>query len=96
MYLTCCVDVPRRDVPALHDMIERALDITYRTFTKHIPIREIAELFPCSIYAWGPGHPGELRLKDDWAVRFCRSKYKGINVYYIRHSSIEYIFREQA
>jgi hypothetical protein len=89
-FATSCVGVPQSRVPALHDMIDRAREITYRTFTKHVDPDELKELFP--FYTWGPGRQEGLRLSDDWAVSFHRSKFEGRKCVYIRHSAIEYIF----
>ena len=86
-YLTNCVNVPRRDVEALHDMIDRAREVTWRTLTRHVPVAEIRDHFPGYEYN-GRG----LHIKDDWAVSFNKSKYKGKPCYYIRWSAIEYIF----
>jgi len=36
-----------------------------------------------------------FHIKDDWAVSFCKSKYKGKPCYYIVHSGIEYIFLKE-
>lgn len=82
-----CVGVPRKDVPALEDMIDRAITITPRTFRKNAGSDNYQELeqllgYPC----------GDLRLANDYTVSFHRSQYKKRRVYYVRHSSIEYVF----
>lgn len=85
-YAFNCVSPP--NVDDLVDMVDNAIDITYRTFIKHVDWRELARIF--DYYEWANGKG--LRLKDDWAVTFHRSKYGKHRVYYVCHSSIEYIF----
>ena len=98
-YIGCCVDWngrPRKEIDALIDMQDNGIQITYRTFCKHVPISEVLEIgiYPFTEYYWKPGKTRELRLKDDWSVGFYRSKYRGKRVYYMKHSAIEYIFRK--
>lgn len=89
-YLKCCVDFKRSEVPNLDKMIDEASNITYKTFIKHVGRKKTSLLFP--FYNWGRKKEGTIKLKDDWAVSFHKSKLKGVLVYYIRHSAIEYIF----
>ena len=85
-FLTSCV---HGDVDALEAMIDRARQITWPTFRHRVPLGEIEELFPTYSYR-GVG----LHIKDDWAVSFWKSKYKGQLCYYLEHSCIEYIWTE--
>ena len=82
-----------KDREALSDMVDNYRDVSYRTLIRHVPVALLAELFPHC--AWGPGQPSELRLKDDWSVRFCRSTIWGKRCYYVRWSAIEFIFMEE-
>lgn len=98
-YIGCCVDWNYKSLAekdALFRMVDIARDITYQTFIKHVPVSEIlsVNIYPFNDYYWKPGKSVELRLKDDFAVSFHSSWYMGKRVYYMRHSSIEYIFRE--
>lgn len=77
-------------VPALRRMIDNGRSVTYRTLLKHVPVDELARLFPD--YEWRPGIKNELRLKDDWAVEFSRSHWRGERCYYVRWSGIEFVF----
>lgn len=86
-YETCCVNSTAQHI---HAMVDRAREVTLNTLLRHVPTAIIAAVFPS--YAWGPGKPGELRLKDDWHVSYYRSIYRNRPCYYIRHSAIEYIF----
>ena len=74
----------------IDDMIDQARDITYKTFISHIEKGELSDLFP--FYVWGPGRAKGLRLKNDCAVSYYKSKYEGQECVYINHSAIEYIF----
>ncbi len=86
-YHTCCVN---STAELIGEMVDNAIEISYRTFIKHVPIEEIKELFPYYDFHG----KGGLNLKHDWAVSFHRSKYRGRRCYYMRHSSIEYIWIE--
>ena len=80
-YFTNCTE-RRVRASSLIDMQDRAIEITWRTLTKHVSRKEIDDIF------------GELYppLKDDYAVSFHRSKLNDKRCYYINHSAIEYIF----
>ena len=41
---------------------------------------------------YATGNQTGLRLVDDYAVHFYRSRYNGVPCYYIDHSSIEHIW----
>ena len=73
----------------IHAMVDRAREITYQTFVRYVDLEEL-KLF--NGYTWGPGRQEGLRLKDDWAVRYYRSRYNGRKCVYMDHSRIEYIF----
>lgn len=87
-----CVDLQQSDVPDLHAMVERARSITFDTFARHVDYQALAEQMG---YATGRGHLGELRLGDDRAVGFFSSTWRGVPVYYMVHSAIEFVFRIQ-
>ncbi|MBK6942466.1 MAG: hypothetical protein IPH13_20005, partial [Planctomycetes bacterium] len=38
------------------------------------------------------GYGDDLRIEDDWAVRFARAEYLGVPCYYMSHSAIEYVW----
>lgn len=73
----------------INDMVDQAREVTYATLARHVGADQLRFTFP--FYAWGPGTPG-LRMKNDWAVSYYRSKYRGRLCYYVQHSAIEYIF----
>ena len=81
------VSVPMKDVGELHAMIDNALMITFGTFARHCNWRAVAQQLG---YQVGPGK--DLHMRDDYAIRFYRSKWKGKRCYYIRWSAIEYVF----
>ena len=94
-YLTNCVNCG--DGNAINAMTEQARQITWKTFLRHVPIQEVRNLFIDYSYRGeylaSDGQPTiGFHLKDDWAVSFWLSKYKGQRCYYICHSGIEYIF----
>ena len=71
------------------DMIEHARPVTLRTLRKHcVGLRDWERDMG---YAVGAGKKG-LRLKNDWAVSFHKSRYDGRPCYFIDHSRIERIW----
>ena len=75
----------------INNMIDQAKEITYKTFLTHFENNvELSDLFP--YYAWGHGRIDGLRLKNDWAVSYHKSKYEGKECVYMTHSAIEYVF----
>ena len=86
-YYTSCVNAKADDI---YDMLDHAKEITYRTLLKHVGAKELQTVF--SDYDWGPKKQWGLRLKDDWAVSFRKSVYRGRACVFVCHSAIEYIF----
>ena len=83
-YLTNCIN---STAELINDMVDEAIEITWRTFRDRVYLAELKELFPH--YDWtGQG----LHIKDDYAVSFHRSTYAGVRCYYVQHSAIEYVF----
>jgi hypothetical protein len=73
-------------------MQDDAVSVTYNTIRKHcLGFDEWAKDMGYDIGC----QRGGLRLSQDWAVSFHRSKYRGKPCYYIRHSSIEYIWTKE-
>lgn len=87
-YFTNCVGLSGSDVDELHKMKDDSIEITWRTFSKHVNPDDVFEIFP-------DYKSGELKIDDDYAVGFYRSKFKGKRCYFLRHSSIEYIWIER-
>ena len=85
VYYRSCIEF-EKDVDDLHEMIENNLEITYNTFIKYVPFKELFKMFPQYLLRGG------LHIKDDYAVSFHRSKIKNVKCYYVRHSMIEYIW----
>lgn len=86
-YYKSCVLHSGKEVDLLLDMIRNAREITFRTFCRHCDWKNCAIMLNYAI-----GSERGLHLKDDYHVSFHTSRYNGIRCYYIRHSSIEYIF----
>lgn len=86
-YLRCCVDFSQHEVEQLIQMIDDAINITYKTFFRHVNWREVSGMFE---YELRPENG--LTLKNDFHVSYHRSKINGTRCYYVRHSAIEYIF----
>lgn len=94
-YITNCVNANGDDI---NEMKDNAIEVTWQTFIKHVSWQSIQEVF--SYYSYRGEHlnpqTGEqtcgFHIKDDYAVSFHKSKYKGKLCYYIYHSGIEYIW----
>ena len=84
-YQTSCVN---STAEAIHAMVDAARDITLATLRRHCA--DLDEWARGMTYAIGAERG--LHLKDDWAVSYHKSTYKGRPCYYIRHSCIEYIW----
>jgi hypothetical protein len=95
-YYTNCVNWPRADVfreGGLSDMIDNAIDISRRTFLKHVDRGRLEALEMMLGYE---NHPRRgLTMAGDYHVSYHRSKLHGKRVYYFRHSAIEYVFTER-
>jgi len=91
-YLINCVSC--KDVEALHEMIDNSREITWKTFKKYVKPPHVEEIFPDYSYRGERDKPGacDFHIKDDYAVSFHKSKFKGQPCVYIVHSAIEYIF----
>ena len=85
-YLTCCV---HSDAQSIHDMVDRARQVSLRTFRKH-----------CESFEWEQGmgylRRGGLPLSRDWHVAYFKSEYQGQPCYYVVHSATEHIFTAEA
>lgn len=88
------------DYKSITDMTDRAREITWETFIRHVPVSEVRAVFPSYSYQGEYYNPdtGEqtcgFHIKDDFAVSFHKSVYRGRPCYYIRWSAIEWIFTE--
>lgn len=77
----------------IQHMIDRAVDVSYDTLARRVGTQELAEVFPD--YTWGRwGEDNGLRMREDWAVSYYRSVYRGLPCYFVVHSGIEYVFVE--
>ena len=73
-------------------MIDRAIEVSRRTFLKHVHRDDLGELEALLGYE---DHPRRgLTMAGDYHVSYHRSKLHGKTVYYFKHSAIEYVFRE--
>ena len=86
-----CVSWPERDVhEGLIPMIDDAIDITRRTFLKHVDREEMKEIEQALGYA--SHHKQNLTMAADWHVSYHRSKLHGKTVYFFTWSGIEHVF----
>jgi len=92
-YFNNCVNWNRADVHeegGLCDMIDRAVDISRRTFLKHIDKGGL-DIISVNL-GYSLHHKQGLLMSQDLYVSYHRSMLHGVRVYYFRHSAIEYVF----
>jgi len=92
-YWKSCVDFSPGDTSALFEMIDDAITVTRRTFLKHVDAASRLQLEKALSYETHAKRG--LTCAGDYHVSYHRSKYNGRRVYFMRHSSIEHIFREE-
>ena len=95
-YHNNCVGWPQGDVDCpggLSDMINDAVDITRRTFLRHVDKRELSGIVKELGYAHNPAYG--LTMAGDWHISYHRSKLHGKTVYFFSWSGIEYVFTQE-
>lgn len=94
-YLNCCVSWPAHDLEAaggLSDMIDWGMEITRRTFLKHVCKGDLGDLEEGLGYQ---AHPSMgMTMANDYHVTYWRSMLHGQRVYYFVHSAVEYVFAD--
>lgn len=88
-----CVSWPPEDVHSkggLSDMVDTEIDITRRTFLKHVDKEDLAEL--ARSLGYEEHHTRGLTMANDWCISYHGGILHGKRCYYFRHSSIEYVF----
>jgi len=78
--LSVCVEAKGEDIEA---MTEKAREISCKTFSRHCDTEELERSL---------GYGAWLRMANDYAVSFYKSKYCGKPCYYLDHSRIEHVF----
>ena len=89
-YYENCVGWPKHDIDALIEMVDGGIDITRRTFRKHVDKSDLECLELELRYATHPSRG--LTMAGDYHVGYHRSKLHGKTAYYFTHSCIEYVF----
>lgn len=87
-----CVDWPNDAfvTGGLSDLIDSRIDITRKSFLKHIDRNELWEIEESLGYV---KHAKQgLTMAADWHVEYFRSTLHGCRVYGFRHSAIEFVF----
>ena len=81
IFETDCVSANGEDITK---MVDQAREITWETIRRRVGAKTIHEVL----------NQNAPSLKDDYAVSFWKSVYRGMHCYYIEHSAIEYVFTE--
>lgn len=84
--ITSCIEVPPEQVDDVHAMIASARDIEFSTFARR-----------CDWAQWARdlGYVKGFHIKDDWHVRYRKSRWLGKPCYFAVWSAIEFIFVEK-
>ncbi len=88
-----CVGWPSEDVfcpGGLSDLIDERIQISRRTFLRHVDRAELYELE--SSLSYERYAQRGLTMAGDYHVEYFRSTLHGQRVYGFRHSAIEYVF----
>lgn len=92
VYLTNCTSISPRQVDALHQMIDDAIEITRTVFVRHCNRESRRQLEQDLGYAL---HPSQgLCMASDSLVSYHKSRFRGLPCVYLRYSAIEYIFQD--
>ncbi len=88
-YYGNCVNFPD-STPDLCDMIESGVEITRRTFLKHVNRNNLKEIEKDLGY-----QKGILEMASDYYVSYYKGKLCGKEVVWFCQSSIEYVFAKK-
>jgi len=92
VFETNCIECPGPDPgKAIRDMVDAAVSIQWKTFAAYCEWKPVAEFLGYEV-----GRKTGLHLKDDYAVSFHKSNFRGRPCFYFRWSAIEYIFTNPA
>lgn len=81
----------RATLRELDELYEHDRQITFATFARHVDLKEISQELG---YAFG--REKGLHLKDDWHVRYYRSRFRRKPCYHMDWSAIDHVFQEAA
>ena len=84
-YITNCTESTAEKIS---NMVDNAKEIKYNTFLKHVKLNDLKSMF--HFYSWN--NDGGLKMKNDYAVSFYKSKYEKKPCVFVCWSAIEYIF----
>ena len=91
-YFNNCVSWPKNKVNALLEMVDNAIEISRKTFIKHVSYDDLMELGRGLGYS--DHHKQGLTMAQDWYISYHRGKLEGQRVYFLKHSCIEYVFKK--
>lgn len=86
-YIGNCTN--RHMADGLEAMMDNAVEVSYRTLVNAVGRDVLAQTFPQ--FDWSI-RPRDLTMKDDYAVSYYRSTFKGRPCYFVRESGIESVF----
>jgi hypothetical protein len=86
LYTRCCDGIATAE--QLRQMYDDGREISFRTFAAQV---DLTPMHGDLGYASGR-HAKGLRLKDDFLVRYFKSKFCGQPCYYMVHSAIDHVF----
>ncbi len=84
-FFTDCTDSCHgRDGEHISNMADKGREVSWKTILRNCD--------GAAQWAKDMGYGRHLKIEDDYAVSFYKSKYRGVPCYYIKHSMIEYVW----
>lgn len=93
IYKFKCSAVPPELLSEFLEAMDHSLEVSRRTFRKHVCHSSLAMLE--SELGYARHYKQGLTLAGDWAVSYGRSKMFGKWIYFIKWSGIEFVFMEE-
>lgn len=76
-------------IEALEALHAEGTEVSAETFFRHVSLKDVSRMLG---YAYGCEHG--LHLKNDYAVRYYRSRWQGAPCYHMDWSAIDHIFAD--
>ena len=85
-----CVSIPKNKINSLINMVDNSIDISRKTFLKHVDKCDLQ--FLENNFGYSTHYKQGLTMSSDWHVSYHRGKLENDTCYYFKHSAIEYMF----
>ena len=89
-----CTSASPQQRAVLAELKSRGREITVERFMRITKAEEVNNIARSLGYYVGKSRIGGMRLKDDCYVKFFTATVNGKKLYWLEHSSIEFVFKE--